>query len=88
MTDQDSNKKNILYFEDSTMRGLFKKIQGWQNENKKRLLSTSIEKDAGMFCCIALSNPTEVTLVDSLGHEVNINRDGSLDVYIMGGSLT
>jgi len=88
MTEQNSNKKNILYFEASTMYQLFEKLKKWQDDNEKRFLSTSIEKDEGKFCCIAFSNPTEVTLVDSLGQEVSINKDGSMDVYIMGGKLT
>jgi len=82
MADHENNKENSLYFESLTMRGLFDQIQCWQKNNGKRLLSTSIEKDGDKFCCIALSNPSEVTLVDSLGKEVTINRDGSMDVYV------
>lgn len=38
----------------------------------KRLLSTSIEKDGDKFCCIALSNPTEVSIVNSCRIDVDI----------------
>ena len=74
------NKKNLLYFEASTMRELHKVIEEWQNENQKRLLSFSVEKDGDMYCCLGLSNPTEVTIVTPEGyscHEytsVRVNR--------------
>ena len=62
------NKKNLLYFEASTMRELHKVIEKWQKENKKRLLSFSVEKDGDMYCCLGLSNPTEVVLVNTKGY--------------------
>ena len=71
----DSNKKNIMYFENRTMRGLFEDIEAWQNSNMKRLLSTNIEKDGGNFCCIALSNPTEVKIVESCLLDVDVVRN-------------
>jgi len=61
---KDENKRNLQYFEALSMRELFDGIQIWQNENDKRLLSLSIEKDGGKFCCIALTNPTEVIIMD------------------------
>jgi hypothetical protein len=45
------------------MHALFEDMQTWQVENQKRLLSTNIEKDGDTFCCIALTNPSEVTIV-------------------------
>lgn len=59
-----NNKKNLQYFENKTMRGLFEDMQTWQEDNQKRLLSTEIMKDGDLFACIALTNPTEVMLVD------------------------
>jgi len=56
------NKHNLLYFESSSMRGLYDCIEKWQGENHKRLLSTNIQKDNDKFCCIALTNPTEVVI--------------------------
>ena len=67
------NKKNLLYFEASTMRGLYEVIEKWQNENKKRLLSFAVEKDGNMYCCLGLSNPTEVTIVDKDGYSCHGN---------------
>jgi len=61
------NKRNLFYKEAKTMQKLYKKIQKWQNKHKKRLLSIVINKDNNKYCCIGLSNPTEVTIVDSFG---------------------
>ncbi|HEY8602300.1 MAG TPA: hypothetical protein VIL85_28000 [Thermomicrobiales bacterium] len=36
-------------------------------------LSVSIENDQGRYCCIALTNPTEVMLVDVTGEPVYVN---------------
>ena len=58
------NKKNLLYFEASSIKGLHKVIEEWQNENQKRLLSFAVEKDGDMYCCLGLSNPTEVMVVN------------------------
>ena len=58
-----NNKHNLLYFEASSMKELFNMMESWQHEHSKRLLSTNIEKDNDKFCCIALSNPTEVVIV-------------------------
>jgi len=70
------NKKNLLYFEASSMKELHKVIEDWQNENQKRLLSLAIEKDADMYCCLGLSNPTEVTIVDSFGNGCHGHKGG------------
>ena len=63
----DDNKLNLLYFESSSMRGLYDSMENWQNENRKRLLSVDIQKDGDNFCCIALTNPSEVIIVDGAG---------------------
>ena len=60
----DENKRNLQYFESSSMKELFDLMNTWQIENEKRLLSLSIEKDESRFCCIALTNPTEVVIKD------------------------
>lgn len=64
---ENSNKLNTLYFEHTTMKGLYNTIESWQAENRKRLLSVNIQKDGDNFCCIALTNPSEVMLVDFAG---------------------
>ncbi len=63
----DENKCNLLYFEGATMRELYNCMETWQTKNHKRLLSTNIQKDGDTFCCIALSNPTEVVICDGNG---------------------
>ena len=65
-----NNKKNLQYFENKTMRGLYEDMQTWQEDNQKRLLSTEIMKDGDMFACIALTNPTEVVLCDYSGSPI------------------
>jgi|TARA_B100000959_G_C14883031_1_gene583396 hypothetical protein len=45
------------------MKGLYDAMEQWQNTNQKRFVSTSIQKDGDMFCCVALSNPSEVKVV-------------------------
>ncbi len=58
----DDNKYNLIYFEATSMRQLYDVMQEWQVANNKRLLSTNIQKDQRKFCCIALTNPTEVII--------------------------
>jgi hypothetical protein len=58
----DENKRNLEYFEATSMRELFKLLRGWQNDNGQRFLSVAIENDRGNFCCIALTNPLEVII--------------------------
>ena len=62
----EDNTRNLQYFESSSMRELFDSMQAWQNDNGKRLLSLSLEKDGDKFCCIALTNPSEVIIVDGV----------------------
>tara|TARA_B100000795_G_scaffold227672_1_gene184095 strand:+ start:38 stop:325 length:288 start_codon:yes stop_codon:yes gene_type:complete len=61
---KENNKHNILFFEGSTMKGLHLEMDNWQKDNKKRFLSMSINKDGDLFSCIALTNPSEVIIVD------------------------
>jgi hypothetical protein len=58
-----NNKQNLQYFEAASMRELFGAMQDWQIENKQRLLSLNVERDGDAFCCIALTNPSEVVIV-------------------------
>jgi hypothetical protein len=67
----DANKKNLLYFEEDSMRALYEKMDDWQTVNQKRLLSVSVQIDGGRFCCIALSNPMDVHLVDTRDKSIN-----------------
>ena len=60
---KDNNKRNILYFESNLMKDLHDNMNEWQVENKKRFLSMSINEDQGKYCCIALTNPSEVVIV-------------------------
>lgn len=71
------NKRNVQYFEGSSMRGLYKEINNWQVKNKKRFLSLGIERDKDRFCCIGLTNPTEVTIVCGSGpYEAHVYDKG------------
>lgn len=63
----DTDKHNLLYFESSSMRGLYDCMEGWQRTNNRRLLSTSIQRDGESYCCIALTNPTEVVITSADG---------------------
>lgn len=80
----DQNKRNLLYFESTTMRGLYETMEEWQQINSKRLLSTNIQKDDGKFCCIALSNPTEVVICSGNGTLQASVSDGLLYVTPWG----
>jgi hypothetical protein len=71
----DDNKRNIQYFEAASMRALYEIMDGWQEENRKRLHSVSIQHDAGQYCCIALTNPTEVVIVSQLGYKVGVEKE-------------
>jgi hypothetical protein len=77
-TMSDENKRNIFYFEGPSMRALYEHMQKWQEENNKRFLSVSIQKDGDAFCCIALTNPTEVVITDKEGKEYVDVRHGCL----------
>jgi hypothetical protein len=58
----DTNKRNLLYFENRSMRGLYASMDEWQQTNNRRLHSISIQQDGDNYCCIALTNPTEVVI--------------------------
>ena len=77
----DPNKRNILYFESDSMRSLYETMDKWQVENNKRLLSLNIQADQDNYCCIALTNPTEVIIFGNEGgytspmRQVNVSNN-------------
>jgi hypothetical protein len=77
----NENKQNLQYFAAPSMRELYDQMETWQRANKKRLLSTSIHEDRGEFCCIALTNPTEVILANVNAHRgvLSVNVDNYVD---------
>ncbi|MBC8519208.1 MAG: hypothetical protein H8D24_02195 [Gammaproteobacteria bacterium] len=76
----DANKHNLLYFESNSMKELYNTMEEWQQMNSKRLLSTNIQQDNGKFCCIALSNPTEVIICSGSGGSQADVSGGNLNV--------
>ena len=77
----DPNKRNLQYFEADSMAGLFGALEHWQRQNEKRFLSLDIQNDRGKFCCIALTNPSEVVITDSSGHfHARVGPTGKLAV--------
>jgi hypothetical protein len=71
----DMHKRNLVYFENSSMRGLYDEMESWQEATSKRLLSISVQQDGSNYCCIALTNPTEVVIT---------SRDGKRYAQITG----
>ena len=79
---EDQNKRNLVYFESPSMRGLYDSMENWQIENRKRLLSISVQQDNGQYCCIALTNPTEVVITDGQGRRADVSTSGCLWVQV------
>ena len=78
----DNNKHNILYFEGQSMKDLHNNMDEWQKDNEKRFLSMSVNKDGDNYCCIALTNPSEVVIVNRTSFSNNDAKviDGRLCV--------
>ena len=74
------NKHNLLFFEASDAKSLYNKMDEWQYKHGKRLLSTSIVVEDDKICCIALSNPTEVVIVDAWNGDYAGVNQGTLNV--------
>jgi hypothetical protein len=77
----NENKRNIQYFEAHSMLKLYQLMESWQAANNKRLLSMSVQRDGNNFCCIALTNPSEVVITSPDGSRyanVDVNR-----LYVM-----
>lgn len=70
----DDNKRNLEWFEASSMRELFGVIDEWQAKHRKRFASLNVQRDGDLFCCIAVTNPSEVIIVDGSGtlHGVDV----------------
>ena len=66
------------------MKKLYGDMERWQNENLKRFLSTDVQRDENTFCCIALTNPSEVTIVDKFGRAALVTEDGAILAAICG----
>ncbi len=58
----NDNKRNIHFFQNPTMAGLYSDMDQWQETHRKRFAPIDVQKDADQFCCIALTNPTEVII--------------------------
>ncbi len=80
----ENNKENMLYFSHETMTGLHQEMDAWQKEHQKRLLSLNIQKDGGKFCCIALTNPSEVIIVSGPGNDQATVTRGQLEAIMWG----
>lgn len=75
----DANKRNLVYFENPSMRGLYASMEEWQQANNRRLLSISVQRDDDNYCCIALTNPTEVVITNGNGrYQAVVGPDGDL----------
>jgi hypothetical protein len=84
----DMNKRNLVYFESPSMHELYSCMDQWQQANNRRLLSISIQQDGGNYCCIALTNPTEVVITSADGkNHARVDTDGDLRVFQRGASL-
>ena len=67
-----NDKQNLGFFQASTMAELYWVMDAWQKENGQRLQSLNIQPDGGTFSCIALSNPSEVVIVDRTGEPLSV----------------
>ena len=75
----DDNKRNIVYFEGETMRGLYEAIDTWQESERKRLASLSVQVCDGKYCAIAVTNPTEVVIVNGREeYQATVDKEGNL----------
>ncbi len=77
--------QDLFYFEADSMKELFETIQRWQQFNNIRFRSTSIERDNGKFCCIALrgraqGEPVEVVICNGKGSNQVSVWNGELNV--------
>jgi len=64
------------------MAGLYNSMQTWQEENNKRFLSISTQRDGDKICCMALTNPSEVVITGLSGWQADVSVNGSLYVTI------
>ena len=84
----DTNKRNLVYFENPSMRGLYASMDEWQQANNRRLLSISVQQDGGNYCCIALTNPTEVVITSADGkRHVHVGSVGNQGILYVSRGL-
>jgi hypothetical protein len=77
----DDNKRNLVFFEGQTMRGLYDTMEAWQLQNQRRLLSLNVQREGDGYSCIALTNPMEVFICDGNKYSDQANvSDGRLQV--------
>lgn len=76
-----SNKRNVRWFEASSMRELYETLDQWQVEHQKRFLSLNVERDGERFCCIALTNAAEVIIVDGESEGGVDVRDNAMKIW-------
>jgi hypothetical protein len=69
----DDNKRNLVFFESTSVRLLYDQMNEWQKTNRKRFHSVTVQTDGNLFCCIALTNPTEVIITDVGGESAFIS---------------
>src|SRR5438128_5888402 len=55
----EAYEHEIEYFENSSMRELYLDMEVWQQTNDRRLLSITVQRDDGNYCCIALTEPID-----------------------------
>ena len=60
------NYRNIITFRANTLGELHSKIQVWQDNKRIRLMHTDINKDGGLWHCLALTGPSEVRVVNEI----------------------
>lgn len=72
----DDNKRNLVFFEGQTMRGLYDTMEAWQLQNQKRLLSLNVQREGDGYCCIALTNPMDVYICDGSEYSGQANVTG------------
>ena len=77
-----NNKHNILYFEGQSMKQLHNNMDEWQKDNEKRFLSMSVNKDGDNYCCIALTNPSEVTITNDKLNVALVGVDTDDELYV------
>jgi hypothetical protein len=76
----EENKQNLQYFAASSMKELYGRMEAWQHANQKRFLSLGVHKDGDQFCCIALTNPSEVVITSYDGQSQAMVEWGRLMV--------
>lgn len=71
----NEDESNIQFLQDESMQGIYIKLK----ELCRQVHSINIQRDGGMFCCIALTGPREVTITSFYGkNHAYVNEDGYL----------